>query len=560
MDRSVTRAEAERKYASLVIRVGDRDALPVRAIPYVTGWTISPDVVAKNFAREEASPFEKLEQTDTYHLVNGEPVKLLPKEWDRYVAALQGLEAELREKFANDDRGYAAWVSQSVAKLPAGVFVWLDEFTADFARDYGPERLAIMDEREGDRELNLSPFLEDQTLNMALQGFERRHPLATHVSDDSHADLVEYLQNGKPIDWRYWVENMKTLSPAEAARLMQGLDPDLYEDLNSRPLPKYDATNCCNEAKRIERLAETEGTGRLSPEEWFQWAMERGFKVHRGFFLAGYGRYLKENEDAVLAAMPPAEVRRWAEAHPASGDRRQVSVTFANHVSTVSQTFPEFCAEVEERLAKWRRGRYTLIEAAQVIADRCSGLDAKLLSEQMDTAIHAGKLTYRLNNIKVEADFIPQQHLWHRDVFQEDVNAWLAAEAIGGDVRLEFPYPEAPAPAKKRKAEGDEVDYAVLASRDQLIAAFGAFTGMSMAWFKNLDDTPALKSARKVTGRGQRGSTVEPLFCPFEVMLWLVSPRGKKKGKRPLGEAKGWELLERYFPKAYAPRASADPR
>ena len=70
----------------------------MRAIPYVSGWTISPDVVAKNFARDEAAPFEKLENTDTYHLVDGWPVKLLPKEWDRYVAALQGLEAELREQ------------------------------------------------------------------------------------------------------------------------------------------------------------------------------------------------------------------------------------------------------------------------------------------------------------------------------------------------------------------------------------------------------------------------------------------------------------------------------
>lgn len=558
MDRSEKRAEAEQKYASLVIKVGKRDALPVRAIPYVSGWTISPDVVAKNFAREEASPFEKLENTDTYHLVEGEPVKLLPKEWDRYVAALQGLEAELREKFPNDDRGYAAWVAQSVAKLPAGVFVWLEEFTADFDRDYGPERLSIMDERDGDRELNFSPFLEEQTLNMALEGFERRQPLATHVSDDSHAGLVEFIQNGKPIDWLYWVENMKTLSPAEAARLMQGLDPDLYEDLGSRPVPKYDATNSCNEAKRMERLAAAHELGRLSPEEWFRWAKENGFTVHRGFFLAGYGRCLKENEEAVLAAMPRAEARRWDEAHPAGGDQRQVSTAFARHISTVSQTFPDFCAEIEERLARWRRGRFTLIEAAQVIAERRAGLDAKLLSEQMDAAIHAGKLTYRLNNIRVEPSFIPQQHLWHRDLFQEDVNAWLAAEALGDDVRLEFPYPDAPAPAKQRKANVEEVDYAVLASREQLIAAFGTFTGMTMAWFKNLDDTPALKSARKVTGRGQRGSTVEPLFCPFEVMLWLVSSK-RKKGKR-LGESKGWDLLERYFPKAYAPRASADPR
>ena len=127
------------------------------------------------------------------------------------------------------------------------------------------------------------------------------------------------------------------------------------------------------------------------------------------------------------------------------------------------------------------------------------------------------------------------------------------AELDAAIFRSEVPQAAAP----KRAGAVSEVDYSVLASRDQLIAAFGAFTGMDIDWFKNLDDTPALKSARKVTGRGQRGSTVEPLFCPFEVMQWLVNPK-RKKG-RPLGEDTGWRLLKSHFPKAYAPRESADP-
>ncbi len=557
MDRSVSRAEAESSYSSLVVKVADRDALPVRAIPYATGWTISPDVVAREFARE-SGPFQGMEKTDTYHLVEGIPTKLLPKEWDRYVAAVQGLEAELREQFASNEQGYAAWLSKSVSKLPAGVFVWLDEFTADFEHDYGPERWSLMEEREGDRDLKLSPYLEDAVLNMALEGFERRQPLATYSSEDSHAGVVEFLQNRKLIDWRYWVENMKTLSSGEAARLMQGLDPDLYHDLGSSPVPSYDATAPCAAAKSMERLATTNGLDRLSPEEWCRWAMENNFRVHRGFFLAGLGRYLKENEDAVLASMPPLEAHRWKVAHPVGGDMRQVSTAFAGHVSTVCRSFPEFCAEVEERLAKWRRGRYTLVEAAQVIADLTTGLDAKLLSEQMDAAIHAKKLTLRLNNIRLEREFIPKAHLWHRDLFQDDVNAWLAEESIGTDVKLGYPYPDTPMPARKRAESGEVMDYAVLASREQLVAAFGSFTGMSMGWFKNLTDTPALLAARKARGQGGRGHVAQPFFCPFEVMQWLVDAK-RRKG-RPLSQDKGWALLERHFPKVYAAHSIGDPR
>lgn len=453
MDRSEKRADAERNYSSLVVRVGDREALPVRAIPYVTGWTISPDVVATNFAREAGAPFEKLQNTDTYHLVDGRPVKLLPKEWDRYVAALKGLEAALRaefeehEEFANDDRGYAAWVSQSAGKLPPGVFVWLDEFAADFKRDYGPERLNILGERDGDRELNLSPFLENETLNMVLEDFTTRTPLLTHRSDDIVASFAEHVLNGRLIDWRYWVQSMPTLAPSEACRLMAGLDPDLFGDLTARPVPKNDPSRACAEVRRMERLALAEGRGRLSPVEWYRWALERDFSVHRGFFLAAYGRHLRENETQILANMPRPEANRWERARVMGDGQREVSMDCAGRRSSVSMTFPDFVAEVEERLARWRCGRYEVVEAAQVLAD-FAAMDARQLAEQMDAAIHAGKLTYRLNNIRVDRQHIPQEQLWRRIVFQEDVNAWLAAEAIGNELRLEYPYPDAPAPMR----------------------------------------------------------------------------------------------------------------
>lgn len=437
MEQSEKRAAAEIEYASLVVNVAGRDALPVRAIPYVSGWSISPDVVAKQLARAAADGFQKLQHTDAYHRPGGRVVKLLPKEWDAYVAALDGFEAELKGKFVSDDEGYAAWVSRSVAKLPAGVFVWLDEFTADWQRDFGPERLSIMGERPGDRELNLSPYLANETLNMVLDGFGPREPLPTHEGEDFVADLAERVLNGRPIDWDYWAKNMPTLTAAEAARLMAGLDPELFEDLASRPVPKNDPSRACAEAKRMERLAQAQGRCRHTPEEWLRWAHQCDFDVHRGFFMAVRGRQLRENAAQVLAEMPRAEAMVWEGAAEVGEGRRQVSSEYANHVTTVAVSFPEFIAEVEERLARWRRGRYELIEAAQVLA-RANGLDAGQLAAQMDEAIHAGRLTYRLNNIPVDADRIPRQHVWHRTVLLKDVNAWLSASEAG--YQLEYPY------------------------------------------------------------------------------------------------------------------------
>ncbi|WP_457354391.1 hypothetical protein [Roseateles sp. P5_D6] len=448
MEQAEKRAEAERDYASLVVKVSGRDALPVRAIPYVSGWALSPDMVAQNFARAATEGFEKLESTDTYHLGDGGPVKLLPKEWDRPIAALQGLQAQLKEEYTSDERGYAAWVSRSVEKLPARVFVWLDEFVADFELDHGPNRLSITSEREGDRALNLSPFLDEEELNMVLEGFGRKSELRTRRSDDFHAHFAEMAWNGRLIDWQYWVQNMPTLNAAEASRLMAGLDPDLYEDLTSRPEPKNNPAQVCAEARRMERLAVAEGRDRMPPEGWYQWARERDFDPHIGFFLAVYGRHLRENELQVLREMPRAEATRWEQARVISDVGREVSTSYARHIGSMSMTFPRFVAEVEERLARWRRGRYELVEAAQVLADHAGGLDAKELAEQMDAAIRDGKLTYRVNNIRVEPQRIPREHLWYRTIFQHDVNAWLAAEAIGDALRLEYPYP----PTKADKA------------------------------------------------------------------------------------------------------------
>ena len=102
----------------------------------------------------------------------------------------------------------------------------------------------------------------------------------------------------------------------------------------------------------------------------------------------------------------------------------------------------------------------------------------------------------------------------------------------------------------------DEIAFDRLATRQQLIGAFGKFTGMSMAWFVNLNDSPKLKAARKYTGQGGRHSA-EPLFCPYEVMQWLTDPKLKKCNT--LNNTTAWRLLKGHFPKAYILHSIGDP-
>jgi hypothetical protein len=123
----------------------------------------------------------------------------------------------------------------------------------------------------------------------------------------------------------------------------------------------------------------------------------------------------------------------------------------------------------------------------------------------------------------------------------------LTAYLIARDITVVLVAPEQ-TPQPQETATNESIDFAMLATRAQLISAFGAFTGMDDSWFTNLRDTPKLKDARRVEGSGGKDST-EPLFCPYAVMGWLIDPK-RKKG-RPLSEETGWRMLKVHFNSVY---------
>lgn len=136
----------------------------------------------------------------------------------------------------------------------------------------------------------------------------------------------------------------------------------------------------------------------------------------------------------------------------------------------------------------------------------------------------------------------------------------LAAEltAISDRMRaLEETPPTTPLPmaASLEASAIPPPDYSRLATRDELVAAFGSF-GLKRNWFNDLNSRQWLLKARKVLGHGQRGRRREPLFCPLEVMTGLL---GKSRKSRLSTDA-GWRILEHRFPATYAANSVGDPR
>jgi hypothetical protein len=181
--------------SQFVVQIDGRHAIPVRAIPYVTGWKLSPDELAQQLGRRASPGFARLKSVAAYHVQAGFPVKMLPKEWDACIAQLAGFAADVGDKFPNDTNGsqrYAAWRDGSAELLPAGAFVWRDEFEADFYRDFSPEAVTFSFERPGDVELIYSPLVSEYMRAAMLAGFDNP-PVAraaVHESALSPGNLV----------------------------------------------------------------------------------------------------------------------------------------------------------------------------------------------------------------------------------------------------------------------------------------------------------------------------------------------------------------------------------
>lgn len=165
----------------VVVHIGGRQAIPVRAIPLLTDWAVlSPDVCAEVFAGMEGTT-PHLEGLTTYRLDEaGKPQPIAARWWANWIVReLEACSARIAAAQASHEAGYSQWRHESQELLPAGVFVWRDEFEQAFLREYGPSsiraRFAGKDYNEAAHRLNFDPQhgpREDwQTL--VMEGFER---------------------------------------------------------------------------------------------------------------------------------------------------------------------------------------------------------------------------------------------------------------------------------------------------------------------------------------------------------------------------------------------------
>jgi len=159
---------------NVVVLIDGREAIPVRAIPFVTGWKVSPDALVMSLGH--TAECIRLERLTAHQLLpGGSHAAVLPREWDGVGSDLVALSKELQAESDDCDVTKPVWRRQSIRLLPGGVFVWKDEFEESFRRAYDPASptgpLLIDEPRAGDLDLTFTPMIPEELRHEILAGF-----------------------------------------------------------------------------------------------------------------------------------------------------------------------------------------------------------------------------------------------------------------------------------------------------------------------------------------------------------------------------------------------------
>lgn len=115
---------------NVIIQIQRREAIPVRAIPLLTNWRfMSPDVVAHVLGGTGGGNVSLFGELDSYRMEDGQVQPIRQDWWVQFpLKELRALSKKIKEAEPIDDVGYSEWQKLSLKELPAGAFVWKDDY------------------------------------------------------------------------------------------------------------------------------------------------------------------------------------------------------------------------------------------------------------------------------------------------------------------------------------------------------------------------------------------------------------------------------------------------
>lgn len=113
---------------SVIVMIEGREAIPVRAIPLLTYWeTMSSDALVMALAGDEH--FYHFEGLQAFRLRDRRVIAIPATYWENVaLTKLEALSDRIGAVEVSHKAGLDEWRSESLKVLPAGVFVWRDDF------------------------------------------------------------------------------------------------------------------------------------------------------------------------------------------------------------------------------------------------------------------------------------------------------------------------------------------------------------------------------------------------------------------------------------------------
>ncbi len=170
-----------------------REAIPVRAIAWATSFKVTPYVLAMDLSKSSDHPPKLKNATAYYSIGSGKARAMAPKEWDAILHALSTLREDMKATDLTIYDNLLQWKIRATGILPAGTFLWKDEFDLAYQRGYGSPAYWIGEEREGDRGYTGDPVDVPEHLQATiLEGFGA----TCQPAEDRAEHLTE--QHGEP--------------------------------------------------------------------------------------------------------------------------------------------------------------------------------------------------------------------------------------------------------------------------------------------------------------------------------------------------------------------------
>ena len=145
-----------------------REAIPVRALPFITGWNLSPDMIANALSQTDEA--RRMKGVLSFRRTANTITPVAAVDWEHVKVAMDGL----NDKLPHSASGYADWRRESIKLLPASVFVWLNELETAFRCDFSSSNW-IPDCRGEYPALNFEPMPPEGMAPVIFEGFSKRH-------------------------------------------------------------------------------------------------------------------------------------------------------------------------------------------------------------------------------------------------------------------------------------------------------------------------------------------------------------------------------------------------